>query len=62
MALPRAPAELLTHQPAPLLRHRHGSALDPGWECMGGAAVGISRGESLLPTAEATNELCGVRS
>lgn len=29
---------------------------------MGGPAVGISRGESLVSRAEATNGLCGVKS
>lgn len=61
MALPRALTELLTHEPTPVWRHRHGSALDPNWDCAGGAAVGISVGESLVPRAEAPNELCGER-
>lgn len=44
MALPRAPAELLTREPTPVWRHRHGSALDPDWDCAGGAEGGNSGG------------------
>lgn len=61
MALPRAPTEPPTHEPTPVWRHRHRSALDPDWDCAGGAAVVISGDESLVPRAEVPSELCGER-
>ena len=57
VALPRALTELLTHEPTPVWRHRHESALDSDWDCAGGAAVRNSRSELLVPSVEVPGEL-----